>query len=182
MDAGSGMRERMFQAGGFELLTTVDHVLVTHLHFDHTVSIPGLWLSGWLYGRRVPLRVQGPEGTEVMMAEFQRAYEWDIAYRGLVGVPLEGTGIQAEDVSPGVIFEEEGLKITAFDVEHMPIDVKTGEYLPFRGATFGFRMDYKGRSVVFSGDTRPSDNLVEHSRGVDVLIHEVQVPCRSPSR
>ena len=58
VDAGSGMRERLFEAGGFDLITGVDHVLVTHLHFDHTISIPGLWLSGWLYGRRVP---KGPK-------------------------------------------------------------------------------------------------------------------------
>lgn len=57
VDAGSGMRERLFEAGGFDLITGVDHVLVTHLHFDHTISIPGLWLSGWLYGRRVPFKI-----------------------------------------------------------------------------------------------------------------------------
>ena len=182
VDAGSGMRERMFLAGGFELLTSVDRILVTHLHFDHTISIPGLWLSGWLYGRRVPLRVQGPVGTEAMMADFQSAYAWDIAYRDLVGVPLEGTEIEAEDVSPGVIFAQDGLTITAFDVEHMPIDPSTGEYLDFDGQTFGFRIDYKGRSVVFSGDTRPSDNLVKHAQNVDVLIHEVQVPSPGSSK
>ena len=176
VDAGSGMRERLFLAGGFELLTSVDHVLVTHLHFDHTVSIPGLWLSGWLYGRRVPLRVQGPIGTEAMMADFQAAYAWDIAYRELVGVPLAGTEIEAEDVSPGVIFAQDGLTITAFAVQHMPINPNTGEPLDFAGQTFGFRIDYRGRSVVFSGDTRPSDNLVKHAQDVDVLIHEVQVP------
>ncbi len=45
VDAGPGMRERLFQAGGFEMLTTVDHLLITHLHFDHTISAPGLWLT-----------------------------------------------------------------------------------------------------------------------------------------
>ena len=51
VDAGPGMRERLFQAGGFELFTAVDHMLFTHLHFDHTISAPGLWLTGWLVGR-----------------------------------------------------------------------------------------------------------------------------------
>ncbi len=182
VDAGPGMRERMFVAGGFDLLTRVDHVLVTHLHFDHVISIPGFWLGGWLYGRRVPLRIQGPVGTEAMIANFRSAYEWDIAYRELVGVPLEGTEIQVEDVKPGVIFDEGGLSITAFDVEHMPIDPSTGEYLDFDGQTFGYRIDYMGRSVVFSGDTRPSDNLVKHAQEVDVLIHEVQVPSPGSSK
>ena len=181
VDAGSGMRERLFQAGGFGLITGVDHVLVTHLHFDHTISIPGLWLSGWLYGRRVPMRVHGPAGTAAMMAQLQRAYQWDIDYRGVVGVPLAGAQIDATDVAPGVFFDEDGLKITAFEVEHMPINPTTGERLEFLGQTFGFRVDYRGRSVVFSGDTRPSEELVRHSQGVDVLIHEVQVPSPGDS-
>jgi len=182
VDAGSGMRERLYEAGGFDLITGVDHVLVTHLHFDHTISIPGLWLSGWLYGRRVPLRVQGPSGTEAMMASFQEAYRWDIEYRALVGVPLRGIGLDVTDVSPGLIFDQDGLKITAFEVEHMPIDLETRERLDFEGQTFGFRVDYEGRSAVFSGDTRPSENVVKHGQGVDVLIHEVQVPSPGSSK
>lgn len=182
VDAGSGMRERLFEAGGFDLITGVDHVLVTHLHFDHTISIPGLWLSGWLYGRRVPFKIQGPSGTEAMMANFEEAYRWDIEYRDLVGVPLQGIELDVDDVSAGVIFDQDGLKITAFDVEHMPIDLETRERLDFRGETFGFRVDYKGRSVLFSGDTRPSENIVKHGQGVDVLIHEVQVPSPGSSK
>jgi ribonuclease Z len=177
VDAGSGLRERVYQAGAFDLLTSIDHILVTHLHYDHTIGISDIWLSGWLYGRRVPLRVQGPPGLKAMMDELARMYTWDIGYRAAVGVPLQGTEIRAEDVLPGVIYEHEGLKVTAFDVEHMPIDIKTREPLDFSGRTYGFRIDYRGRSVVFSGDTRPSENLVKFGRGADVLIHEVQVPA-----
>jgi ribonuclease Z len=184
VDAGSGMRERLFEAGGFELISGVDHILVTHLHFDHTVSIPGIWLSGWLYGRRVPLKVQGPMGTEASMENILKAYEWDIAYRVVVGVPLAGSELEASDVSPGIIYEQDGLKITAFDVEHMPIDMKTGELLDFEGQTFGYRIDYKGHSVVFSGDTRSTEksNLNTVGEGVDLLIHEVQVPSPGNSK
>jgi len=95
------MRERLFQAGGFQLLTSVETVLITHLHFDHTISVPGLWLGGWLFGRRVPLQVFGPAGTEAMMAHLQRAYRWDIDYRVLVGVPRQGTELQTRDIGPG---------------------------------------------------------------------------------
>ena len=48
VDAGPGMRQRIFQAGGFELLTDIDTVLITHLHFDHTIELPNLWLTGWV--------------------------------------------------------------------------------------------------------------------------------------
>jgi len=179
VDAGPGMRERLFQAGGFELLTAVDHILITHLHFDHTISAPGLWLTGWLFGRTEPMKVFGPEGTSAMMANFREAYSWDIDYRIAVGVHQAGSEIIARDIEPGVFFEQDGLKITAFDVEHMPINIETGESLGLHGATLGYRIDYRGRSVLFSGDTRstPESAIIEMGKGVDVLIHETQVPA-----
>ncbi len=183
VDAGPGMRERLFQAGGFELLTAIDHIIVTHLHFDHTISAPGLWLSGWLYGRKKPMKVYGPTGTAAMMANFEAAYEWDIRYRTIVGVHEEGSDLIAEDVGPGVFFDKGGVKITAFNVEHLPIDVETGEPLGLDGATLGYRIDYAGRSVLFSGDTRSTlaSDIIPIGKGVDVLIHEVQVPAPGDS-
>jgi ribonuclease Z len=183
VDAGPGMRERLFEAGGFELFTTVDHLLITHLHFDHTISAPGLWLTGWLFGRKTPMKVFGPEGTTAMMANFRAAYEWDIDYRIAVGVHEEGSEIIAKDVKPGVFFDENGLKITAFNVEHMPINIETGASLGLSGATLGYRIDYRGRSVLFSGDTRstPDSDIIPMGKGVDVLIHETQVPAPGDS-
>jgi len=179
VDAGPGMRERLFQAGGFELLTDVDHLLITHLHFDHTISAPGLWLAGWLYGRKVPMNVFGPVGTSAMMENFEAAYDWDIRYRISVGVHERGSELIATDVDAGTFFDKDGLKITAFNVEHLPIDVDTGELLGLEGATLGYRIDYGGRSVLFSGDTRstPASEIIPMGKGVDVLIHETQVPA-----
>lgn len=179
VDAGPGMRERLFQSGGFEKLTAIDHILITHLHFDHTISVPGLWLTGWLFGRKTPMIVFGPQGTAAMMKNFEDAYDWDIRYRTVVGVHKDGSQIIATDVKPGVFFDRDGLRITAFDVEHMPIDVETGELLGLEGATLGYRIDYRGRSILFSGDTRstPASEIIDIGRGVDVLIHETQVPA-----
>jgi len=184
VDAGSGMRERLFQAGGFKKLTAVDTILISHLHFEHTISVSGLWLSGWLYGRRIPMNIYGPAGTEQMMMHLQKAYQWDIDYRGIVGVPLQGVELISKDIMPGVFFDKDGMKITAFEVEHMPVDFKTGKALKFRGQTLGFRIDYKGRSVVFSGDTRSTkeSKILKYGKGVDVLIHEVQVPSPGNSK
>jgi len=179
VDAGPGMRERLFQAGGFEMLTAVDHLLITHLHFDHTISAPGLWLAGWLFGRKTPMNVFGPTGTASMMDNFVAAYDWDVRYRTIVGVHKEGSQLITTDVGPGIFFDKGGLKITAFNVEHMPINLETGESLELEGATLGYRIDYKGRSVLFSGDTRstPSSEIIPMGKGVDVLIHETQVPA-----
>ena len=183
VDAGPGMRERLFQAGGFEMLTDVDHLLITHLHFDHTISAPGLWLTGWLFGRKVPMNVYGPEGTAAMMKNFEAAYDWDIRYRKIVGVHARGAELLATDVGPGVFFNKDGLKITAFNVEHLPIDLDTGEELGLEGATLGYRIDYGGRSVLFSGDTRstPSTQIIPMGQDLDVLIHETQVPAPGDS-
>ena len=183
VDAGPGMRERLFQAGGFELLTDINLIILSHLHFDHTISVPGLWLSGWLFGRKSPMTVYGPEGTSSMMSNFESAYAWDIRYREVVGVHEQGSDLIAHDIEPGVFYERDGLKITAINVEHMPIDASTGELLGLEGSTLGFRIDYNGRSVVFSGDTRStaSSDIIEHSMDVDVLIHEVQVPAPGDS-
>jgi ribonuclease Z len=183
VDAGPGMRERLFQAGGFEILTDVNRILITHLHFDHTISAPGLWLAGWLFGRKVPMEVWGPEGTAAMMNHFVAAYDWDVRYRTVVGVHEAGSELIAHDVEPGVIFDEDDLKITAFNVEHMPINIETGASLGLEGATLGYRIDYKGRSVLFSGDTRstPASDIITVGKGVDVLIHETQVPAPGDS-
>ncbi len=166
------------------MLTAVDTFLITHLHFDHTISVPGLWLSGWLYGRRIPMHVYGPSGTEEMMMQLQQAYQWDIEYRAIVGVPLQGIELNTMDVKPGLFFEKDGMKITAFEVEHMPVNINTGQRLELRGQTLGFRIDYRGRSVVFSGDTRSTkaSKLLTYGKDVDVLIHEVQVPSPGNSK
>ncbi len=176
VDPSWGLTRRVMQAGSFDLLTGIDHVLLTHLHYDHTIGLPELWLGGWLYGRPGPLRIQGPVGTTEMVGHLERAFRWDVDYRLLVGVPDGGQVVAPEDVTPGVVFDRDGLTVTAFEVEHMPIDVTTRERRDFEGQTLGFRIDYAGRSLVLSGDTRPSDILVEHAEGVDVLVHEVQVP------
>lgn len=178
VDAGPGMRQRIFQAGGFELLTDIHTVLITHLHFDHTIELPNLWLTGWLFGRKTNMKVYGPEGTSEFMGHFEKAFDWDLRYRYLTNVHEEGSDLITEDIEPGVFYNQNGIKITAFDVAHLPIDPETEELLGLEGATFGYRVDYKGRSVVFSGDTRslPGSKIIEMSKGVDVLIHETQIP------
>jgi ribonuclease Z len=181
IDSSWGLRERLLQVGSFDLITGLDHVLLTHLHFDHTVGLSDLWLTGWLYGRRVPLRVDGPAGTEAMVDALKASFDWDVEYRTVVGVPAAGSDIIATDVAPGVIYEQGDIRITAFTVEHMPIDIETRELLDFPGQTYGYLIDYGEHSAVFSGDTRPSANVVSQATGADVLVHEVQVPSPGAS-
>jgi ribonuclease Z len=140
-------------------------VFLTHLHSDHIVSLPELLLFPWAsQGRAAPLQVWGPTGTRAMMERLQEAFEFDIHVRRDVDERFspEGIKVEATDIREGVVYESNGVKVTAFLVDHAPIE-----------PAFGFRVDYRGRSVALSGDTKPSDNLVKVSQGVDVLVHEV---------
>lgn len=178
IDCGPGIRQRIFQAGNFDLLTGITDIFVTHLHYDHIADINDVWIAGWMFGRKTPLRVHGPVGTEAFVRNTVEAYAWDIRYREIVGIPKAGNSLVGRDIRSGVIFDEGGLKITAFSVAHMPIDPKTGRVGDLDGDTLGFRVDYQGRSVAFSGDMRalPDTELIKFGRGVDVVVQEVQVP------
>jgi ribonuclease Z len=162
-DAGRGALQRLSQLK--VQWQDVDGVFFTHLHSDHVVGFPDLWLTGWLVnpGRDRPLLVWGPRGTRKMMSHLDQAYEFDIRIRLYDDrAAPDGVVILAEDITEGVIVEKAGVKITAFEVDHKPIK-----------PAFGYRIDYGGRAVVLSGDTRISQNLIRHAHGVDLLVHEV---------
>lgn len=183
IDAGPGVRQRIFEAGGFGLLTGVADIFATHLHYDHVGGVADLWIPGWMYGRPTPLRVHGPPGTTEFVNGLRQAYRWDVAYRQIVGIAAPGSILEAKEIRPGVVFDEGGVKVTAFPVAHMPIDPATGRVGTLDGATYGFRVDYAGRSVAFSGDLRVSSTseLIAQGRGVDVVVMEVQVPSPGTS-
>ncbi|HET6633232.1 MAG TPA: MBL fold metallo-hydrolase [Rhodanobacteraceae bacterium] len=165
-DCGRGAAQRLWQK--HIPLSAITGVFLTHLHSDHTVGLPDLWLTGWLptpYGRRtMPLRLWGPAGTRAMAAGLARAFQADIRIRHAgEGLPLRGIAIDATDVTQGVVYRNHGLTVTAFDVYH-------GPYIK---PAFGYRLDYRGHSVVISGDTHRNSNLIRYAKGADVVIHEV---------
>ncbi|HZQ67603.1 MAG TPA: MBL fold metallo-hydrolase [Terriglobales bacterium] len=151
----------------------VTKVFLTHLHSDHIVSLPELYLFPWAsQGRAMSLQVWGPDGTRSMVKHLQEAFSFDIHIRRDVDERFspEGIRIIASDIHQGVVYEANGVKVTAFLVDHGPIK-----------PAFGYRVDYRGHSVVLSGDTIPSDNLVKFSQNVDVLIHEVGKSKQDPA-
>jgi ribonuclease Z len=165
-DAGRGVSIRLTQTrvppGRLHAL------FITHFHSDHVIGIPDLWLTGWLPRsgqRKQPFRVIGPTGTKTLMANLERAYAADVRIRVAdQKLPAEGAGINAEEfASDSVVYEQNGVRVTAFEVDHGPA-IKPA---------YGYRVDYKGRSVLISGDTRFSENLIKNGKGVDLLIHAI---------
>lgn len=162
-DCGRGATLRLTQVG--VPIGSISRLFLTHLHSDHVIQIPDLLLTGWAGGgRTIPLEVWGPDGTRDMMDHMQQAFAFDIHMRRDVDDKRPGDGIKvlSHDIQQGVVFDHQGVKVTAFVVDH-------GLLTP----AFGYRVDYRGRSVVLSGDTRLSENLIRFAQGVDVLVHEV---------
>jgi ribonuclease Z len=164
-DAGRGALQRLNQLK--VRWQDVRGVFFTHLHSDPVVGFSDLWLTGWLTpGRSVPLNVWGPRGTKNMMSHLEQAFDFDIRIRLYDDRPSpDGIVLLTEEIGEGVVYDKGGVKITAFEVDHAPIK-----------PAFGYRVDHAGRSIVLSGDTRVSDNLIRHAQGVDVLVHEVAAP------
>jgi len=163
-DAGRGCLQRLRQIN--VTYDKISALFFTHLHSDHVVGLPDLWLTGWLVSQRTkPLNVFGPAGTDEMITHLQKAFAFDIKTRIENDKQLkEGSKLLVKEIQQGVIYEKNGVKVIAFKVDHYP-------NIP----SFGYRIEYKGHSVLLSGDTRYSQNLITFAKPTDLLIHEVVV-------
>ncbi len=149
---------------------------VTHLHSDHTAGYADLILTPISVGRRQPLEVYGPPGLAQMTEHILAAYEMDLAERkvGKTADQLSGYRVNAHEIQPGLAYEDSVVRVQAFQVDH-------GRW----EHAYGYRFDAADRSIVISGDTRPTDAVVEACSGCDVLVHEVYCEAdrkRAPPR
>lgn len=161
-DCGSGVAQQLVAAAiaGNRLR----HIFITHLHSDHIVDLAQLLFCGWImqWWQRPP-RIAGPPGTHTFVERLLHAYEYDIDVRQRgEGLPIEALAPAVEEVEEGWSTEGDGWRVAAFRVNHEPVD-----------QAFGYRVEAAGASLAISGDTRPSENLIRHAQGVDLLLHEV---------
>ncbi|NUR44615.1 MAG: MBL fold metallo-hydrolase [Sphingomonas sp.] len=171
IDMGAGVVRRAKSAVVEKGVTGLDPlklrvVFVTHLHSDHTVGFPDLWLTPWVLGRKFPLEIYGPTGLGEMTRHLMEAYRVDFEVRTkdrkIYGGRTVGEAhdVYAHEISPGVVYRDANVTVTAFRTNHgMP--------------SFGYRFDTPDRSIVISGDTTPTQATIDACHGCDVLIHEV---------
>jgi len=172
VDAGPGLVRRATAASeaGITALepARLDRLFLTHLHSDHTLGYPDVIFTPWTLGREHPLEVWGPPGTAAMTEHILAAWHEDVTNRieGLEPANTGGWRVNVHEIDrgmvPGVIYHDERVEVTVFRVRH-------GEW----EHAYGYRFDTPDRVFVISGDTVPTDSLIAHARGCDVLVHEV---------
>jgi ribonuclease BN (tRNA processing enzyme) len=166
-DAGAGVMRRLKAAN--LPINGPEALFITHLHSDHTLGYADLILTSWVMRRAKPFPVYGPRGLRIMTHHLLAAYSEDIDIRtnGLEHEVAGGYRVDVHEIRAGIVYEKDGVRVSAIAVQHGA----------WRDA-FGYRIDTADRSIVISGDTRPSEALVTAARGVDILIHEVYPASR----
>ena len=163
VDIGPGS-PRMIRSLGLPL-RNLEAVLLTHFHSDHIAGLGDLNFNSWLSGRKSSLTVIGAKGVDQVVDGFNQAYSLDSSYRtrhhGADVLPLEVSTMKSKTVEPGVVYEKGELVITAFRVDHSPIE-----------PAVGYRFDYKGRSVAVSGDTVVTYEYQRAVENVDLLLSD----------
>jgi ribonuclease BN (tRNA processing enzyme) len=167
VDAGPGVVRRAAAAeNDFPALypTNLKRVFLTHLHSDHTLGLPDLMFSPWTLGRQVPLEVYGPPGTRQMATHIEQAWAEDIRVRlgGLEAERHRNYRAVVQEVKAGRIYDDGRVRVEAIPVAHASWT-----------AAFGYRFVTPGRTIVISGDARPSESLVRACNKCDILVHEV---------
>lgn len=143
----------------------VSLIVYTHYHSDHIAELGEILVNRAIAGATEPLPVIGPQGVKSVVAGFAAAYALEDSYRvAHHGEHWSPAGARAEPIEaePGVVWEQDGLRVTMFAVDHAPV-------VP----AVGYKFEYKGKSVVVSGDTKKTTAIVEQARGADLLVHEV---------
>lgn len=142
---------------------SVTKIFLTHLHSDHIEGLPSIWMTPWfMFGRKSNLEIWGPEGTRQMVEGMRMMYGHDVEHRANPVFKREYLDIKVHEIAEGVVYDEGGIKVTAFPVEHDD-----------GNPAFGCRIDAAGRSILLSGDTTYNENVVKYGMNDDLIVSNV---------
>lgn len=166
VDCGAGIKQRIGRAvaDGHEALRpgNLDTLFITHLHPDHTNGLPEFIVSGWIFGRRGPLKVFGPKGVAKLVHGLVELYQPGISEHLHHGpIDLTELKIEATEISAGIVYHDDLVEVEAFSVPHGTLE------------TYAYKFKTPDKVIVFSADTCPSPQMVEKAKGCDILVHEV---------
>lgn len=169
VDCGGATVDQLLKAG--VMPQRISDIFFTHHHSDHNSGFFDVFISSWrthvnahqvFPGRSTPMNVYGPATTQEIISRMRLGFDFDVNLRINYNLSAdEGADIHYFESNEGVVYEQKGIKITAFEVDHRPVY-----------PAIAYKFEYNGKAVVISGDTIPVDNMVKYSRGVDLLIHE----------
>jgi ribonuclease BN (tRNA processing enzyme) len=167
-DAGVGVVRRAVAASrlGIPALQAprLGMLFLTHLHSDHTMGLNDVMFTPWIQGRKVPLELYGPPGTQRLAKSVEDGNVEDIANRlGSDGGPAAGAfRATVHEIGEGTVYMDSRVSIRAFNVPH-----SNWEH------ALGYRIQTPDRLIVISGDTRASPVIARECNGCDILVHEV---------
>lgn len=169
VDCGGATVDQLIKAG--IMPQRIADVLFSHHHSDHNSGFFDVFISSWrthviadrvFEGRSVPMNVYGPTTTKEIIGKMRDSFDFDANLRVNYNLSAdEGAKINYFESNEGVVYDQDGIKITAFEVDHKPVY-----------PALAYKFEYKGKAVVISGDTIPVENMVQYSKGIDLLIHE----------
>jgi ribonuclease Z len=169
VDCGGATVDQLIKAG--IMPQRISDVLFTHHHSDHNSGFFDVFISSWrthvisdrvFEGRSVPMNVYGPTTTQEIIGKMKASFDFDVNLRVNYNLSAEdAANIHYYESNEGVVYNKDGIKITAFEVDHRPVY-----------PAIAYKIEYKGKAVVISGDTIPVENMIKHSKGVDLLVHE----------
>ncbi|MBD3917402.1 MBL fold metallo-hydrolase [Paenibacillus sp. PR3] len=169
VDCGGSTVDQLIKAG--IMPQRISDVLFTHHHYDHNGGFFDVFISSWrthiteervFEGRSVPMQVYGPETTKAIIGKMRESFEFDVELRISYNLSDEaGSRIEYTECNEGIVYEKDGIRITAFEVDHRPVY-----------PAVAYKFEYNGKTVVISGDTIPVANMERQAAGADLLVHE----------
>jgi ribonuclease Z len=169
VDCGGATVDQLIKAG--IMPQRISDVFFTHHHSDHNSGFFDVFISSWrthvipervFEGRSVAMSVYGPTSTKEIIGKMRDSFDFDVNLRVNYNLSADdGANILYFESNEGEIYDKDGIKITAFEVDHRPVK-----------PAIAYKFEYNGKAVVISGDTVPVPNMIKYSQDADLLVHE----------